>query len=205
LSTCSWRRIADALADRVGPGRHRRSAARPQDGPFSTAATTAIATCRCTSSVAGIRWANCGRSTSTARPIGRGGGADRSRTAPALPRVRILLRADSGSARDSAGWPDGGNRGRPGAAAQGLPVHDVHELALQSAGDRQAKEGRYPYEKIYCACGDMENRIKECQGELLPTAPRRPHARQPAAPVVFLDGLRPVCALRRIGWPHTRF
>jgi hypothetical protein len=54
------------------------------------------------------------------------------------------------------------------------------------------------YEEIYCARGDLENRIKECQLDLF----SRPHpcsgqgqalggddARQPVAPVVRLDGL----------------
>jgi hypothetical protein len=32
----------------------------------------------------------------------------------------------------------------------------------------KAKEAaaRFLYEQIYCACGDMENRVKECQGDL---------------------------------------
>ena len=33
--------------------------------------------------------------------------------------------------------------------------------------------GRFLYEKVYCARGDMENRIKECQGDCSPIAPRR--------------------------------
>ena len=38
--------------------------------------------------------------------------------------------------------------------------------------------GRLLYEKVYCARGDMENRIKECQGDLFAYEPRP----QPCAP-----------------------
>jgi hypothetical protein len=46
------------------------------------------------------------------------------------------------------------------------------------------------YEKVYCARGEMENRIKECQLDLCGSHLDRHHARQPAAAVVGLDGLR---------------
>ena len=49
---------------------------------------------------------------------------------------------------------------------------------------------KYLYEKVYCARGEMENRIKECQTRSLcrPHLDRH-HARQPAAPMVRLDGV----------------
>ena len=51
---------------------------------------------------------------------------------------------------------------------------------------------RHLYETVYCARGDMENRIKETQGDLFAD---RHHAGQPAQAVVRLDGLRAdVCA-----------
>jgi hypothetical protein len=55
---------------------------------------------------------------------------------------------------------------------------------------------KHLYENIYCARGDMENRIKECQGRSV----CRPHldgdhAGQPAAPVVRIDRL---CAAVRL-------
>jgi hypothetical protein len=62
------------------------------------------------------------------------------------------------------------------------------------------------YEKIYCARGEMENRIKECQADLF--------ADRTSAATMRANQLRLwfasmayvlVCALRRIGLRHTRF
>lgn len=67
-------------------------------------------------------------------------------------------------------------------------------------------EARYLYEKIYCARGEMENRIKEQQLDLFAdrTSARTMRANQlrlwfAAMAYVLL------CALRRIGLAHTRF
>jgi len=71
---------------------------------------------------------------------------------------------------------------------------------------RHEIKGRLLYEKIYCARGDMENRIKECQGELF--------ADRTSAATMRANQLRLwfasmayvlICALRRIGLQHTRF
>jgi hypothetical protein len=67
-------------------------------------------------------------------------------------------------------------------------------------------EARYLYEKVYCARGEMENRIKEQQLDLFAdrTSARTMRANQlrlwftSMAYVLF-------CALRRIGLKHTRF
>jgi hypothetical protein len=66
--------------------------------------------------------------------------------------------------------------------------------------------GRFLYEKVYCARGDMENRIKECQGDLF--ADRTSTAAMRANQL----GLRfasfayvLLCAVRRIGLVHTQF
>ena len=48
---------------------------------------------------------------------------------------------------------------------------------------RNAGKAKDIYEKVYCARGDMENRIKECQLDLY--ADRT----SAATPVVLLDGL----------------
>jgi hypothetical protein len=65
---------------------------------------------------------------------------------------------------------------------------------------------RVLYERIYCARGDMENRIKECQLDLF--------AGRASAATMRANQLRLwfasmayvlLCALRRIGLPHTRF
>jgi len=65
---------------------------------------------------------------------------------------------------------------------------------------------RHLYEQIYCARGNMENRIKECQGDLF--------AGRTSAATMRANQLRLwfasmayvlLCALRRIGLPHTQF
>jgi hypothetical protein len=61
------------------------------------------------------------------------------------------------------------------------------------------------YEQVYCARGEMENRLKECQGELF--------ADRTSAATMRANQLRLwfssmayvlICALRRIGLKHTR-
>ena len=49
---------------------------------------------------------------------------------------------------------------------------------------------RFLYEKLYCARGDMENRIKECQIDMFAVHARRDNAHEPAAALVRVDGLR---------------
>ena len=67
-------------------------------------------------------------------------------------------------------------------------------------------KARYLYEKVYCARGDMENRIKECQLDLF--------ADRTSAATMRANQLRLwfasmayvlLCALRRIGLQHTPF
>ena len=71
---------------------------------------------------------------------------------------------------------------------------------------RQEHEARHLYEKLYCARGDMENRIKECQLDL--------YADRTSAKTMRANQLRLwfasmayvlLCALRRIGLAHTQF
>jgi Transposase DDE domain group 1 len=62
------------------------------------------------------------------------------------------------------------------------------------------------YEEVYCARGEMENRIKECQGDLF--ADRTSAATMRANQLrLWLASMAYVllCALRRIGLPHTQF
>jgi hypothetical protein len=65
---------------------------------------------------------------------------------------------------------------------------------------------RHLYEQVYCARGDMENRIKECQGDLF--------ADRTSAATMRANQLRLwfasmayvlLCALRRLGLKHTEF
>jgi hypothetical protein len=67
-------------------------------------------------------------------------------------------------------------------------------------------DGRRLYEKVYCARGEMENRIKECQLDLF--------ADRTSAATMRANQLRLwfasmayvlLCTLRRIGLAHTRF
>ena len=71
---------------------------------------------------------------------------------------------------------------------------------------REEHEARHLYEKIYCARGEMENRIKECQLDLF--------ADRTSAATMRANQLRLwfasmayvlLCALRRIGLAHTQF
>ena len=66
--------------------------------------------------------------------------------------------------------------------------------------------GRFLYEKVYCAHGDMENRIKECQGDLF--ADRTSTATMRANQLrLWLASFAYVliCAVRRVGLAHTQF
>ena len=71
---------------------------------------------------------------------------------------------------------------------------------------RKEGAGKYLYEAIYCARGEMENRIKECQLDLF--------ADRTSAHTMRANQLRLwfasmayvlICALRRIGLAHTQF
>jgi len=71
---------------------------------------------------------------------------------------------------------------------------------------RSECKAKYLYEKIYCARGDMENRIKECQLDL--------HADRTSTATMRANQLRLwfasmayvlLCAVRRIGLQHTSF
>jgi len=71
---------------------------------------------------------------------------------------------------------------------------------------REEHQARHLYEKLYCARGEMENRIKECQLDL--------YADRTSAHTMRANQLRLwfasmayvlICALRRIGLRHTQF
>jgi hypothetical protein len=72
--------------------------------------------------------------------------------------------------------------------------------------NRTEIKGRPLYEKVYCARGDMENRIKECQMDLFAdrTSANTMRANQLR---LWLSSMAYVllCALRRIGLQQTRF
>jgi hypothetical protein len=67
-------------------------------------------------------------------------------------------------------------------------------------------ERRKLYEAVYCARGEMENRIKECQGDLF--ADRTSAATMKANQLrLWFASMAYVllCALRRLGLRHTQF
>ena len=65
---------------------------------------------------------------------------------------------------------------------------------------------KYLYEKVYCARGEMENRIKECQLDLYAdrTSTNTMRANQRRLWFASMAYVL-LCALRRIGLSHTRF
>jgi hypothetical protein len=173
------------------------------------------------------------------------------------PRVRILLRADSGFAREAlmawceahgvdflfglarnarlaeeiagelaaaerqsrrSGRParrfkdfryttlDSWSRRRRVIAKAEWTRGEANPRFIVTSLSRTEIKGRVLYERLYCARGDMENRIKECQADLF--------ADRTSAATMRANQLRLwfasmayvlVCALRRIGLKHTRF
>lgn len=86
------------------------------------------------------------------------------------------------------------------AAAKSNPRFVVTSLKMSEA------PARHLYEETYCARGEMENRIKECQLDLF--ADRTSTATMRANQLrLWFSSLAYVliCALRRIGLKHTRF
>lgn len=62
------------------------------------------------------------------------------------------------------------------------------------------------YEEVYCARGDMENRIKECQGDLFADRTSTATMRANQLRLWFASmAYVLLCALRRIGLKHTQF
>ena len=67
-------------------------------------------------------------------------------------------------------------------------------------------DGRFLYEKVYCARGDMENRIKECQGDLFADRTSTATMRANQLRLWFASfGLCSALRARRIGLAHTQF
>src|SRR5882762_5671291 len=246
-------------------------------GASSTAITIVTAICRSTSSAGGICWRpSCGRPILMAVPArSKRRRASSPRSAGAglrcasccghliaqirgrWPEVRILLRADSGFARDPLmAWCE--NNGIDylfGLAKNGRLVGEI-ESELASAAEisrmsgrparrfkdfawrtldswcrerrvvakaewtggeanprfivtslsRDEHESRHLYEKLYCARGDMENRIKECQLDLFSdrTSAKTMRANQLRLWFASMAYVL-ICALRCIALAHTQF
>jgi Transposase DDE domain group 1 len=70
----------------------------------------------------------------------------------------------------------------------------------------KATGARYLYEQVYCARGEMENRIKECQIDLFADRTSTGTMRANQLRLWFASmAYVLMCALRRIGLPHTQF
>ena len=173
------------------------------------------------------------------------------------PRTRILLRADSGFAREALlAWCEMNQvdfvfglarnarlveeisvellQAEAEASATGKPARrfkDFRYATLDSWSRRRrvvAKaewtngeanprfivtslkpaetNGRFLYEKVYCARGDMENRIKECQGDLFADRTSTATMRANQLRLWFASfAYVLLCAVRRIGLAHTQF
>jgi Transposase DDE domain group 1 len=173
------------------------------------------------------------------------------------PKVRILLRADSGFAREELmAWCEGNEVDYLfGLARNDRLVAEIADELGQAAGEsrrtgrpaRRFKDflwttrdswsrrrrvvgkaehtageanprfvvtsltanecgARHLYEKLYCARGDMENRIKECQGDLFADRTSTATMRANQLRLWFASmAYVLICALRRIALKHTQF
>ncbi len=173
------------------------------------------------------------------------------------PRVRILLRADSGFARDALmAWCEANrvdylfglarnarleaeiaadlDQAREESTATGKPARRFRDFTwctldswsrerrvigkAEWTGDKAnprfvvtsltpAVAAAQPlYEAIYCARGEMENRIKECQLDLFADRTSAATMRANQLRLWFASAAYVlVCALRRIGLAHTEF
>jgi hypothetical protein len=71
---------------------------------------------------------------------------------------------------------------------------------------REEHEAQHLYEKLYCARGDMENRIKECQLDLYADRTSTQTMRANQLRLWFASmAYVLLCAVRRIGLQHTQF
>ena len=173
------------------------------------------------------------------------------------PRVRILLRADSGFAREALmAWCEQNRVDYVFGLARNSRLVDEIAVDLIQAEDEAAHTGkptrrfkdfryatldswsrrrriiakaewtggeanprfivtslrkaeaapRFLYETVYCARGEMENRIKECQGDLFADRTSTATMRANQLRLWFASfAYVLVCALRRLGLAHTQF
>ena len=173
------------------------------------------------------------------------------------PKVRILLRADSGFAREAlVAWCEASRvdflfglarnarlsaaieaemaEARTEAETSGKPARRFRDFTWRTlkswsrerrvigkaewtAGEANPRfvvtslsaaeaEARHLYQAIYCARGEMENRIKECQLDLFADRTSAATMRANQVRLWFASAAYVLlCALRRIGLAHTRF
>jgi hypothetical protein len=83
---------------------------------------------------------------------------------------------------------------------------DTNPRFVVTSLSRSEAEARHLYEQIYCARGDMENRIKECQADLFADRTSTATLRANQLRLWFASmAYVLLCALRRIGLRFTQF
>jgi Transposase DDE domain group 1 len=83
---------------------------------------------------------------------------------------------------------------------------DSNPRFIVTSLSRRETEARYLYEKVYCARGEMENRIKECQLDLFADRTSSHTMRANQLRLWFASmAYVLIAALRRIGLKHTQF
>ena len=103
---------------------------------------------------------------------------------------------------DARGW----SRERRVIAKAEFTKGEANPRFVATSLTRAQCKPKYLYEKIYCARGEMENRIKECQLDLYADRTSTATMRANQLRLWFASmAYVLLCALRRIGLPHTRF
>ena len=129
---------------------------------------------------------------------------------PSLRRPR--RRAGAPASRRAASRTSGGRRGaswsrrRRVVAKAEWTKDEANPRFVVTSLTRAECKASYLYEKLYCARGDMENRIKECQLDLYADRTSTATMRANQLRLWFASmAYVLLCALRRIGLHHTRF
>ena len=98
------------------------------------------------------------------------------------------------------------NRQRRVVAKAEFTRDEANPRFIVSSLSRSECKAKYLYEKVYCARGDMENRIKECQLDLYADRTSTATMRANQLRLWFASmAYVLLCALRRIGLHDTRF
>jgi hypothetical protein len=86
-----------------------------------------------------------------------------------------------------------------------LLVSKLRRANVDTSLSAKEAEAQYLYEKVYCARGEMENRIKECQLDLFADRTSSHTLRANPLRLWFASmAYVLITALRRIGLRHTR-
>lgn len=101
---------------------------------------------------------------------------------------------------------DSWSRQRRVVAKAEVTQGDPNPRFVVTSLDAAEAQARHLYEKIYCARGDMENRIKECQADLFADRTSAATMRANQLRLWFASmAYTLLCALRRIGLAATQF